>query len=89
MLRMNVSASITEREHVPALLDPLGAQHVALEAHVVRLVGVKAVKSCVPHERGGAAPSASRSSGRGHQSARPRSNGLGAPRVARGSGRCG
>src|SRR5215213_1998859 len=43
-----------EGEHVARLLEPLGPQHVALEAHVVRLRGSEGGEVVRAHERGGA-----------------------------------
>ena len=66
MCRMNVSASIQNASTSPGL-DPLGAEHVALEAHMLRLGGRTPWKSCVPASAAAQASSAWRSSGRGHQ----------------------
>ena len=72
MWRMKVSASIQNASTSSASVHPLGAEHLALEAHVVGLrCGVKAVKSCVPSSAAAQSSSAARSSGRGQHSARP------------------
>ena len=83
MWRMNVSASIQN-----ASTSPGSSTHSARSTSRSKRtwsvsVGVNAVKSCVPASAAAQASSASRSSGRGHQSARFRSNGLGALRVCR------
>ena len=67
-----------ELEHVAVGAPSRRAATIALEARGGSCrVGVKAVKSCVPGSAAAQACSAASSSGCGHQSARPRSNGDG------------
>ena len=54
MWRMKVSASIQNASTPSALLEPLGAQHVALEAHVVGLGGREGGEVVRAGQRGGA-----------------------------------
>ena len=90
MLRMNVSASITKASTSSLSSHPLGAQHVALEAHVVGLGGREGGE-VVPAGQGGGAGVE-----RGAvERARPPQRAVALERAAapsasaRGSGRCG
>ena len=81
MCLMKVSASIQKARTPLALVQPLGAHDVALEAHVPGLGGGEGVKSWIregrPHSREKLAVH-----GRRHHSARPRSSALGTSRAS-------
>ena len=82
MFRMKLSASITKASR-PGPSASHSARRTSRSKRTWSLaVGVKAVKSCVPRSSAAHSSSCGRSTARGHQRARPASNGLGAARVS-------
>ncbi len=81
MCRMKASASIQNSSTCPALAQRASRTFRSKRTWSVR-VGVKAVKSCVPRSNAAHAASAASSSGCGHHSERPCSNGQGAARAS-------
>ena len=78
MCRMKVSASIQNSSSVAVCRPIARLARPARNARGRSVSGVKAVKSCAPGMRRHRRARASSSTGCGHHSARPRSNGLGA-----------
>jgi len=82
MLRMKASALTRKLRMSPSCFQEAARMSRSKRTWSV-WVGVKAVKSCVPGRAAAQASSASRSMRCGHQSALPRSKGLGEERASR------